>query len=112
MMAAFEELDLFPIEIQLLPETQEREQDTAIRTILLEALVLLTNGPEKEVLRSKNVYRVIQVMHLSEEDERCKELQVRLVGYLMREELSRGMPGVDGQGQVKELEEDEQVLEM
>jgi hypothetical protein len=32
------------------------------------------------------VYRIIQVMHLAEDDERNKELAVRLVGLLVRDE--------------------------
>lgn len=112
LLTAFEELDSFPPEVQLLPENKIREPDSAIRAILLEALLLFSSssdGKGREHLRSMNVYRIVQVLHLSETDERCKELCVRLVGLLMRDELSKSMP----ESQIQEMQdEDLQVQEM
>lgn len=98
-------MDSFPPEVQLLEENKAREPDAAIRCILLEALLLFSSssdGKGREHLRSKNVYRIVQVLHLSEEDERNKELCVRLVGLLMRDELSKDMPGQ----KIQEIETD------
>lgn len=60
-------LDTLPIELQLLPETQKREPDPAIRLILVETLVLLaTTRACREAMRIRGVYEVIKVAHLAE----------------------------------------------
>ena len=82
-----EDSEKFPEEIQLMPPDKLREPDPAVRTIHLETLILWAATRQgRQVLRDKNVYRVIQKMHLAETDEHCKELCVRLVGLLMKDE--------------------------
>jgi hypothetical protein len=82
-----DEVDRMPPDLQLLPEGKQREQDAAIRALHLETLLLLCSTKDgRKVMRDQNVYRIIQVMHLAEDDERNKELAVRLVGLLVRDE--------------------------
>lgn len=82
-----DEVDLFPEEIQLLPPDKQREQDPAIRGILLDALILqCSSRPARESMRQQNVYRIIQMMHKVETDEDNKERANRLVGLLIRDE--------------------------
>jgi hypothetical protein len=59
-----------PPEIQLLSPDKTREPDDAIRLIHVESLLLLgTTFAGREHMRSKNVYRVVQMLHKAEKDE-------------------------------------------
>ncbi|KAG0149137.1 hypothetical protein CROQUDRAFT_653953 [Cronartium quercuum f. sp. fusiforme G11] len=76
-----------PLEIQMLGSEKKYESDAAIRTILVETLILLSSTVElREYLRRKRVYRVVQVLHLSEAEDEVREHVERLVNLLMRDE--------------------------
>ncbi|GAA5968374.1 hypothetical protein JCM21900_002394 [Sporobolomyces salmonicolor] len=80
-------LDELPSELQLLPTDKKREPDPAIRTILVETLVLLATGrANREAMRLRGVYQVVKVAHLAETSPTVTEPMVRLVNLLMREE--------------------------
>lgn len=82
-----EEEEDFPIECQLLGPDKRREQDANLRLILVESLVLLATYPfQREIMRKKKVYRIVQILHLSETSERVQECIERLVNLLMRDE--------------------------
>ena len=82
-----EEMDQLPVDLQLLPKDKQREPDSAIRGTHLETLLLFcTSRKCREALRDQNIYRVVQLLHLVETDERNKELATRLAGLLIRNE--------------------------
>ncbi|CAH7684729.1 hypothetical protein PPACK8108_LOCUS19142 [Phakopsora pachyrhizi] len=82
-----DELD-FPSECQFLnTESKLREPDPNLRLILIEALILLASlSAQRNYLRDKKVYRIIQVLHLNENDEKVQEAVERLVNLLMRDD--------------------------
>ena len=58
-----------------------------LRTLLLESLILLTSTRfGRDYLREKQVYRVVQRLHIQETDEDIKELCVTIVDMLIRDE--------------------------
>lgn len=65
-----DELSL-PSECQFLPPEKKREADRAIRGIFVEALLLLATTREgREDMRDKRVYRVVQMLHEQEPEEK------------------------------------------
>ncbi|KAI8330413.1 hypothetical protein BC941DRAFT_440434 [Chlamydoabsidia padenii] len=82
-----DEFEQFPDEIQLLGDDKKRESDPILRTILVESLFLLTHTRYgREYLRQKQVYRVIQRLHIQEPDDDIKDKCVDLVQMLVRDE--------------------------
>ena len=82
-----EEQEKMPEEIQLLPPDKQREADSGIRLMLVEALVLLSaTQAGRDVLRDRGVYEVVKVLHRVERDENVRIAVERLVNLLMREE--------------------------
>lgn len=76
-----------PPELQLLPETKQREKDASIRLTHVDTLLLLCATKRGRIyLRGHGVYPVIKVAHLAEDDEQVAEQMVRLVNLLKREE--------------------------
>ncbi|KAL7300543.1 hypothetical protein TKK_0006540 [Trichogramma kaykai] len=64
-----EENDKLPIDLQYLPETQEREQDPDLRVMLLESLLWLCSGKVgREFLRENNIYIILREYHKWEKD--------------------------------------------
>ncbi|MBW0469915.1 hypothetical protein O181_009630 [Austropuccinia psidii MF-1] len=77
----------FPLECQMPEPDKRREADANLRLILIEALILLATYPlQREIMRKKKVYRIIQVLHLHETSELVQEAVERLVNLLMRDE--------------------------
>jgi hypothetical protein len=100
-----EELDKLPADLQLLPTDKQREADATVRAIHLETLILLCSTAEgRRALCDQNVYRVVQMMHAEESEERNKELATRLVGLLVREE--------EAAGQISTIDDDNAVEEV
>jgi hypothetical protein len=65
-----EEQDEFPVECQLLGPDKRRETDPNLRLILVESLILLATYPfQREIMRKKKVYRIVQILHLAETSE-------------------------------------------
>ncbi|KAI8367192.1 hypothetical protein EDC96DRAFT_507226 [Choanephora cucurbitarum] len=82
-----DEFEQFPEEIQMLGDDKKRETDSMLRTLLLESLILLTSTRfGRDYLREKQVYRVVQRLHIQETDEDIKELCVTIVDMLIRDE--------------------------
>ncbi|KAI8364429.1 hypothetical protein BD560DRAFT_403131 [Blakeslea trispora] len=82
-----DEFEQFPEEIQMLGDDKKRETDSMLRTLLLESLVLLTSTRwGRDYLRQKQVYRVIQRLHVQETEEEIKELCLTVVDMLIRDE--------------------------
>lgn len=80
-----------------------------LRSLLIEALILLTSTRfGREYLRKKQVYRVIQRLHLSETDEDLKEKCVSIVDMLIRDEDGAEITEVKPE---KEEEDDDMVIE-
>lgn len=71
-----------PDELAALPPSKQRESDPALRLMLVEALQLLCASPSgRRRLRDANAYRVVQMAHAAEKDERvrhCRRIPVRL----------------------------------
>lgn len=74
--------------------------------MLLESLILLTSTRYgRDYLRAKQVYRVIQRLHLTETDEEMKEQCITIVDMLIRDE---DKPEIT---EVKEDEDEDMVIE-
>lgn len=59
-----EENEELPIDLQYLPSSKTRENDTDIQQILLETLLLLcATRPIREYLRSKHIYYILREYH-------------------------------------------------
>ncbi len=81
-----DEEDLLPV-LQYLDPDVEREQDSQIRLLILETLLLMTpTKASRDLMRGCGVYPVIKHLHLDETDEACIEAVERIVDMLMREE--------------------------
>ncbi|KAF7726199.1 hypothetical protein EC973_008997 [Apophysomyces ossiformis] len=103
-----DEFEKFPEEIQLLGDDKKRETDPVLRAILCEALILLTTTRfGRDYLRDKQVYRVIQRLHVQEKDEGICEKCVSIVDMLIRDEQEPELTQVDKQ---EEEEEDEDMV--
>ncbi|CAO3607323.1 unnamed protein product [Cunninghamella echinulata] len=101
-----DEFEQFPEEIQLLGEDKKRETDLMLRTMLVEALILLTHSRYgREYLRQKQVYRVIQRLHAQETDEDLKEKCVTLVQMLIRDESAAEITELDNDEEDMAIEE-------
>jgi hypothetical protein len=65
-----EEQEEFPVECQLLGPDKRRESDPNLRLILVESLILLATYPlQRQIMRTKKVYRIVQILHLAETSE-------------------------------------------
>lgn len=97
-----EEQDSLPEELQLLEEDKKLEKDSALRSMLVESLLLLgTTLYGRRCMRERGVYVVVRELHKSEIDERIGESVLRLVNILKREESSatlRDEEHRDGEG--------------
>ncbi|KNZ62503.1 hypothetical protein VP01_1262g5 [Puccinia sorghi] len=68
-----EEQEEFPVECQLLGPDKRRESDANLRLILVESLILLATYPaQREIMRKKKVYRIVQILHLAETSENVR----------------------------------------
>ncbi|EFP87759.2 uncharacterized protein PGTG_13545 [Puccinia graminis f. sp. tritici CRL 75-36-700-3] len=102
-----EEQDEFPVECQLLGPDKRRETDPNLRLILVESLILLATYPfQREIMRKKKVYRIVQILHLDETSENVQESIERLVNLLMRDESEQGTK------QIHELDDEDQLVEV
>lgn len=82
-----EEQDSLPEELQLLEEDKKLEKDPALRSMLVESLLLLgTTLYGRRCMRERGVYVVVRELHKTEIDERIGESILRLVNILKREE--------------------------
>jgi len=101
-----QEQEEFPVECQLLGPDKRRESDANLRLILVEALILLATYPaQREIMRKKKVYRIVQILHLAETSENVQESIERLVNLLMRDEAEQ-------QDQIQELDDADQLVEV
>ncbi|KAI8984579.1 hypothetical protein BDF20DRAFT_860675 [Mycotypha africana] len=106
-----DEFEQFPEEIQLLDDDKKREIDPKLRAMLLEALLLLTSTRfGREYLRKKQVYRVIQRLHLTETDEEMKDKCVSIVEMLIRDEEGAEIKELKPKEDEQEEEEDEDMV--
>ena len=65
-----QDFESLPSECQLLDADKKRETDPRLRLILIETLILLCATLEgRKCLKENGVYRIVQVMHLTEPDE-------------------------------------------
>jgi len=82
-----DEFEKFPEEIQLLGDDKTREADPLLRLMLCESILLLTTTRNaRDYLREKQVYRVIQRLHASENDDKVSDKCQDIVDMLMRDE--------------------------
>ncbi|SAM02040.1 hypothetical protein [Absidia glauca] len=104
-----EEFEQFPDEIQMLGDDKKRETDPILRTMLVESLFLLTHTRfGRDYLRQKQVYRVIQRLHIQEPDDDIKDKCVDLVQMLVRDEDTAEVTEVEAP---KEEEDEDMVIE-
>lgn len=76
-----------PEELQFLDEGKKVERDPALRSMLIESLLLLgTTLYGRRCMRQRGVYVVVRELHKNETDERIGEQVLRLVNILKREE--------------------------
>ncbi|KAJ3344210.1 hypothetical protein HDU91_000256, partial [Kappamyces sp. JEL0680] len=79
-----EEMEHMPDELQLLEPEKKRERDTAIRTMLLEALLALgSTRPGREFMRANAVYHVVKKLHVQEKSDDVIDHIENLVNLLM-----------------------------
>ncbi|WFD20191.1 Protein hgh1 [Malassezia caprae] len=87
-----EDQESLPEACQLVDENKPREKDSALRLMLVEALLLLcTSHYGRESLRSRGAYIVVREAHLAEPKEQITEAIVRLVNLLKRDESESSM---------------------
>ncbi|OAV89606.1 hypothetical protein, variant [Puccinia triticina 1-1 BBBD Race 1] len=102
-----EEQEDFPVECQLLGPDKRRESDANLRLILVESLILLATYPiQREIMRMKKVYRIVQILHLDETSEIVQESIERLVNLLMRDESEHAVkpkPASDDEDELIEV---------
>lgn len=104
-----ETMDMLP-DLQLLPPDKKREPDNTIITAHLETLLLLTTTREgRDFMRRVKVYPIVREMHSASRDEDVKEACDRLVQVLMRDEEGEGE---DMEQKIKELDDDDQIVEV
>ncbi|KAI7966096.1 hypothetical protein MJO29_001844 [Puccinia striiformis f. sp. tritici] len=113
-----EEQEDFPIECQLLGPDKQRESDPNLRIILIESLILLATYPtQREIMRLKKVYRIVQILHLAETSDNVQENVERLVNLLMRDESEHQEQRLkigkkDDESVDVQEEEDDQLVEV
>jgi hypothetical protein len=91
-----------PEDIQLLPDTKQRESDPILRLALVESLILLCSTRDcRETLRQRKVYPVMRNLHLKESDEGVIEAIEKLVNLLKGLEAGEEEKDLDLQNQVK-----------
>jgi hypothetical protein len=89
--------------LQLLPPTKAREADSALRSLIVDTLLLLcTARAGREAVRAAGAYEVVRAAHLAERDERVKEQIDRLVVLLKGQEPEGAT--------VEEVEDDEEAV--
>ncbi|CAO3638828.1 unnamed protein product [Cunninghamella blakesleeana] len=99
-----DEFEQFPEEIQLLGDDKKRETDPVLRTMLVEALILLTHSRfGRDYLRNKQVYRVIQRLHAQETDDDIKEKCHTLVDMLIREESNAEITEINNEDEDEDM---------
>jgi hypothetical protein len=82
-----EELDQMILDIQLEHRHSPSESDASIRTLVLEAVVLLgTTRLGRDKMRAKNVYPILREWHKQEPEETLQELLEKAVELLIRDE--------------------------
>ncbi|OZJ04226.1 hypothetical protein BZG36_02963 [Bifiguratus adelaidae] len=112
-----EEFERFPEEIQMLPEDKVREPDARLRLILCEAILLLTTTRlGRDFLREKEVYRIIQRLHLAEgdQDDRVANMCDEIVQMLIRDEGDEKIVEMEehAKEKVEEIDEDMVIEEI
>jgi hypothetical protein len=81
-----EELEGLPVELQLL-NSVEAESDVAIRSIIIECLIILaTTRKGRDVIRAKKIYPILREWHLLEPISEMKQLVEKMVELLIRDE--------------------------
>ncbi|XP_015593528.1 protein HGH1 homolog isoform X2 [Cephus cinctus] len=87
-----EEQDKLPVDLQFLPENKERERDSDIRLMLLEALAqLCVTRRGREILRDKNAYVILREFHKWEKDKNVLLACENVVDILIRTEEEIGL---------------------
>lgn len=87
-----EENNSLPVDLQYLSDDKEREPDSEIRKLLLEALMQLCILREgRETLRKQNIYLILREHHKWEEDRKCIMLNEDIVNLLIRTEDEIGV---------------------
>ncbi|KAJ7572093.1 hypothetical protein C8J56DRAFT_77461 [Mycena floridula] len=93
-LAGPEEFDLddqekLPDALQFLPPTKAREQDSALRLMHVETLLLLCHTRwGRDFLREHGVYEIIRATHMVEKEDKISEHIERLVNLLHGDEPS------------------------
>ncbi|POV94142.1 hypothetical protein PSTT_17001 [Puccinia striiformis] len=104
--------------VNICPDKQ-RESDPNLRIILIESLILLATYPtQREIMRLKKVYRIVQILHLAETSDNVRTRNVeRLVNLLMRDESEHQEQQLkigkkDDESVDVQEEEDDQLVEV
>lgn len=80
-----EDNDKLPIDLQYLPENKEREMDTDIRIMLLDALLqLCATKQTREFLRRQNTYVILREYHKWENDKAALLACENVIDILIR----------------------------
>lgn len=80
-----QELEALPLELQLLDRSSE--SDLAIRSMIIESLIILgTTKRGRECMRKKEIYPILREWHKLEPERDMGELLVKLVELLIRDE--------------------------
>ncbi|XP_056130341.1 protein HGH1 homolog isoform X1 [Lampris incognitus] len=87
-----EENEGLPVDLQYLPEDKKREEDSDIRKMLLETLLLLTaTKTGRQILKKKNVYPIMREFHRWEKEPQVLSACEKLVQVLIGDEPQQGM---------------------
>lgn len=87
-----EEMERLPLQLQYLPEDKQREPLPDLRTMLLEALLLLTATKGGRLqLRQRGAYAVLRELHRREGDPEVLTACERVIHVLIGDEPEEGM---------------------
>lgn len=105
-------METLPATLQFLPPSKKREEDSVLRMMCVEILLLLsTTFTGRETLRNRGAYYVVREAHKAEQDQPIKDAIERLVSLLQGEE-GRESKSEQLDGLVKKGEEELDVVEV
>ncbi|KAI9633399.1 putative cytoplasm protein [Dioszegia hungarica] len=82
-----EDMEQLPVTLQFLPPDKQREQDSVLRMMCVEILLLLsTSYTGRETLRKRGAYLVVRELHKVEKERNIVDAIERLVGLLQGDE--------------------------
>ncbi|CAG5129569.1 unnamed protein product [Candidula unifasciata] len=87
-----DEMEKLPLDLQYLPPDKKREEDSEIRTMLIDAITQLCSTKQGRLLvKEKNAYVILRELHKWEKDPKAKLACQKLCELLISDEPEQGM---------------------